>query len=128
LQDIVFLDYTELISFLAPEAASTIERHSVIQYQIFVEDHYEQHFVASVIGMPNIKADGRTESEAVSRAEAALHTQLAKVEIITVKIDIHLSSTPYINAGILQNDPTFNDWMERLAEIRRQANEEDDHK
>jgi hypothetical protein len=67
-------------------------------------------------------------SEAVSRAEAALHTQLAKVEIITVEIDIHLSSTPYIHAGILQNDPTFNDWMERLAEIRRQANEEDDHK
>jgi predicted RNase H-like HicB family nuclease len=67
-----------------------------MQYQIFVEDHSERHFVASVIGMPHIKADGSTESEAVSRAEAALHIQLAKVKIITVEIDIHLSSTPLV--------------------------------
>jgi hypothetical protein len=76
--------------------------------------------------MPNIEADGSTESEAVSKAEAALRSQLAKGEIVTVEIYTHLASHPYIYAGILQNDPTFDDWMERLAEIRRQANEVDD--
>jgi hypothetical protein len=99
-----------------------------MQYQIFVEDQFEQHFVASVIGMPNIEADGSTESEAVSKAEAALRKQLAKGKIVTVEVDTHLSSNSYIHAGILQNDSTFDDWMERLAEIRREANEVDDHK
>jgi hypothetical protein len=97
-----------------------------MQYQIFVEDQSEQHFVASVIGMPNIEVDGSTESEAVSKSEAALRTQLAKGKIVTVEVDTHLSSHPYIHAGILQNDPTFDDWMERLTEIRKQANEVDD--
>jgi hypothetical protein len=97
-----------------------------MQYQIFVEDQSEKYFVASVIGMPNIEADGSTESEAVSKAESALRKQLAKGKIITVEVDTHLSSNPYIHAGILQSDPTFDDWMERLAEIRRQANEVDD--
>jgi predicted RNase H-like HicB family nuclease len=98
-----------------------------MQYQIFVEDQSDQHFIASIIGMPKIEADGSTESEAVSKAQAALRTQLAKEEIVTVEVDTHLSINPYIHAGILQNDPTFDDWMERLTEIRRQANEVDDH-
>jgi hypothetical protein len=98
-----------------------------MQYQIFVEDQSAQHFVASVIGMPNIGADGSTESEAISKAEDALRKQLAKGKIVTVEVDTHLSSNPYIHAGILQNDPTFDDWMERLTEIRREANEVDDH-
>jgi hypothetical protein len=44
-----------------------------------------------------------------------------------VEIDTHLSSNTYIHAGILQNDPTFDDWMERLTEIRKQANEVNNH-
>lgn len=98
-----------------------------MQYQIFVEDQSDQHFVASVIGMPNIEANGNTELEAVSKAEAALRIQLAKGKIVTVEVDTPLSSNPFIHAGIFQNDPTFDNWMERLAEIRRQANEVDDH-
>lgn len=98
-----------------------------MQYQLFVEDQSDRHFVASVIGMPNIEADGSTESEALSKAEAALRTQLAKGKIVTVEVDAHPSINPFIHAGILQNDPTFDDWMERLTEIRKQANEVDDH-
>jgi predicted RNase H-like HicB family nuclease len=99
-----------------------------MQYQIFVEDQSDQHFVASVIGMPNIEANGNTELEAVSKAEAALRIQLAKGKIVTVEVDTPLSPNSFIHAGIFQNDPTFDDWMERLAEIRRQANEVDDYK
>jgi hypothetical protein len=99
-----------------------------MQYQIFVEDQSEQHFVASIIGRSNIETDVSTESEAVLKAEAALRKQLTKGGIVTVEVDTHLSSNPFIHAGILQNDPTFDDWMERLIEIRRHANEVDDHK
>lgn len=98
-----------------------------MQYQIFVEDQSNQHFVASVIGMPNIEVDGNTESEAVSKAENALRTQLAKGKIVTIEVDTHLSPNPFIHAGILQDDPTFDDWMEKLEKIRKQANEVSDN-
>jgi hypothetical protein len=29
-------------------------------------------------------------------------------------------------AGILENDPTFDDWMEKLANIRQVANQSED--
>jgi hypothetical protein len=98
-----------------------------MQYQIFVEDQSNQHFVASVIGMPNIEADGNTESEAISKAENALRIQLAKGKIVIVEVDTCLSANPFVHAGILQDDPTFDDWMERLGEIRKRANEANDN-
>jgi hypothetical protein len=36
------------------------------------------------------------------------------------------STTPMQHAGILETDPTFDDWMDKLAEIRRSANEIND--
>jgi hypothetical protein len=38
------------------------------------------------------------------------------------------STTPMQHAGILETDPTFDDWMDKLAEIRRSANEINDDK
>jgi hypothetical protein len=35
-------------------------------------------------------------------------------------------TTPMQHAGILDADPTFDDWMDKLADIRRSANEIND--
>ena len=35
-------------------------------------------------------------------------------------------TTTMQHAGILETDPTFDDWMDKLAEIRRSANEIND--
>jgi hypothetical protein len=107
-----------------------------MQYQIFIESKGEttpktRHFVASVIGMPAISADGDTEVEAISNVKAALNSQLSKGKVVTIDLDdaryIDLTSAPPTqHAGILMADPTFDDWMEKLADIRRSANEIDD--
>jgi predicted RNase H-like HicB family nuclease len=102
----------------------------VMQYQIFVESRSARHFVASVIGMPTVSVDGYTEVEAISNIKAALNSQLSKGKLVTIDLDeppkIDLTSTiPMQHAGILE-DPTFDDWMDKLAEIRRSANEIND--
>jgi hypothetical protein len=102
-----------------------------MQYQIFVESRSAGHFVASVIGMPTVSVDGYTEVEAISNVKAALNSQLSKGKVVTIDLDqppeIDLkSTTPMQHAGILETDPTFNDWMDKLAEIRRSANAVDD--
>jgi predicted RNase H-like HicB family nuclease len=103
----------------------------VMQYQIFVKSRSARHFVASVIGMPTVSVDGDTELEAISNVKAALNSQLSKGKIVTIDLDeppkIDLTSTtPMQHAGILETDPTFDDWMDKLAEIRRSANEIND--
>jgi hypothetical protein len=60
--------------------------------------------------------------------KAAVNSQLSKGKVVTIDLEepqeIDLTSTtPTQHAGILETDPTFDDWMDKLAEIRRSANE-----
>jgi predicted RNase H-like HicB family nuclease len=102
-----------------------------MQYQIFVESRSARHFVASVIGMPTVWVDGDTEIEAISKVKAALNSQLAKGKVVTIDLDepLEIDSKSFVSmkhAGILETDPTFDDWVEKLADIRRSANAIDD--
>jgi hypothetical protein len=106
-----------------------------MQYQIFVESQSQQHFVASVMGMPTIAVDGNTEVEAIANAKAALKSQLARGKIVTIYVPQRYANdldelnsiepkpiTTLQHVGILQTDPTDDDWVEKLADIRRLAN------
>lgn len=110
-----------------------------MQYQIFVESRSSEgettptarHFVASVIGMPTVSVDGDTEVEAIANVKAALNLQLSKGKVVTIDLDesqeIGIEPRPAMKyAGILEEDPTFDDWTEKLAAIRRSANQIDD--
>ena len=101
-----------------------------MQYQVFVKNQSDQHFIASVIGMPTIAVDGQTEAEAISNVKIALESQLATGKVVTIEIDqieIKPEAAPAMKyAGVFENDPTFDDWMEKLSEIRRIANEVED--
>jgi predicted RNase H-like HicB family nuclease len=97
-----------------------------MQYQVFVQSSSEQHYVASVVGMPDVTAEGQTEAEAISRAKAALESKFAIGKIVTIDVQSKSldHSMPY--AGIFANDPTFEDWMQKLAAIRQEANQVED--
>jgi hypothetical protein len=110
-----------------------------MQYQIFVESRSDRdeatsvakHFIASVIGIPTVSVDGSTEMEAITNVKAALSSHLSKGKIVTIDLDKPdeidgRSSVSMPHAGILQADLTFDDWMDKLAAIRRSANEIDD--
>jgi predicted RNase H-like HicB family nuclease len=110
---------------------------SPMQYQIFVQNPAESHFTASVLGMPACVAEGHTEAEAVAKAEGLLDEQLATGKIVTVDKPAGTSTngkSPSDPArrkgdfsslpghGIFKDDPTFDDFVERMAEWRAQYN------
>jgi hypothetical protein len=75
----------------------------------------------------------RSLPEVIANVKAALNSQLSKGKVVTIDLDRPQESdltatTPMEHAGILAIDPTFDDWMDKLAEIRRSANEIDDVK
>jgi hypothetical protein len=60
--------------------------------------------------------------------KAALNSQSSKGKVVTIDLEEpqeidRTSITPMQHAGILDADPTFDDWMDKLAEIRQSANE-----
>jgi hypothetical protein len=63
--------------------------------------------------------------------KAALNSQLSKGKVVTIDLDEpqeidRTSTTSMQHAGILDTDPTFDDWMDKLAQIRSSANEIND--
>jgi predicted RNase H-like HicB family nuclease len=101
-----------------------------MQYQIFVQGQSQQSFVASVVGMANLTTEGKTEEEAIAKAKSALEAQLARGKFVNVEINSKIQSSlslPQMKyAGIFANDSSFDDFMEKLARIRKNSNLEVD--
>ena len=97
-----------------------------MNYQVFVKSSLDRGFTASVLEMPSIAANGNTEAEAIANAKTELESQLAMGKIVTISIEPKTKSMPMRYAGILENDPTFDDLMEKLVNIRQVANECED--
>lgn len=105
-----------------------------MQYQVFVKSRSDRGFTASVLEIPSIAANGNTEGEAIANAKTELESQLSIGKIVKISLAEPLAtslepktnSTPMQYAGILENDPTFDDLMEKLVNIRQVANECED--
>jgi predicted RNase H-like HicB family nuclease len=97
-----------------------------MQYQVFVKSRSDRGFTASVLEIPSIAANGNTEGEAIANAKTELESQLSTGKIVKISIEPKTNSTPMQYAGILENDPTFDDLMEKLVNIRQVANECED--
>jgi predicted RNase H-like HicB family nuclease len=100
-----------------------------MQYQVFVQNQItKQSFLASVVGIPNLTVEGKTEEEAIIKIKAALETQLAMGKFVTIEVESPVSpeaTTPTMKyAGIFADDPSFDDFMEKLDRIRQEANQE----
>lgn len=99
-----------------------------MQYQVFVQNPTERTFMASVVGLPNLTANGITEQEAIERLKSILDAQFKHGKLVTIDIDVPSDrfpepSDPWIaNMGIFQDDPTFDDF---LVEVNAYRNEID---
>lgn len=97
-----------------------------MQYQIFVQNQSERKFLASVVGMSNLTAEGMTEEEAISNVKSVLESQLSAGKFVNIDVNVERLHPKTIlqmrYAGIFADDPTFDDFMERLALIRQESN------
>jgi predicted RNase H-like HicB family nuclease len=99
-----------------------------MQYQVFVQNPTDRTFMASVVGLPNLTANGITEKEAIDRLKNILDAQFKNGKLVTIDIDVPSERSPepidpwIANMGIFQDDPTFDDF---LAEVNTYRNEID---
>jgi predicted RNase H-like HicB family nuclease len=94
-----------------------------MQYQIFVQSQSQQHFVASVMGMPNLTVESTTEEEAIAKVKAALEEQLATGWF--VEIEVNPKATPRGNASLAEKPfyktATDEEWEEAIADFVNSA-------
>jgi predicted RNase H-like HicB family nuclease len=99
-------------------------------YQVLLQNPSAHRYVASVMGLTGVMAEAETEEEAIIKIKTVLTSQLETAKFITIEVGASTSSEqnrPEMKyAGILANDPTFEDWMQKMAAIRQQTNEMND--
>jgi hypothetical protein len=97
-----------------------------MQYQVLVQHQPDQSFLAAVLGVPDCSGEGQTEEEAIAKAKAALEARLAQGKVVTIEVDLrngHVDNPLLKHFGRLKDDPTFDDFMEKIAEYRREVDE-----
>jgi predicted RNase H-like HicB family nuclease len=57
-----------------------------MQFHIFIQNPADNHFTATVIGMPDWVATGTTEAEALTKVESLLDEKLASGKIVTIEV------------------------------------------
>ena len=95
-----------------------------MQYQVFIQNPADRLFTASVVGLPNVKSNGTTEEEAIVILKGLLTDQFKSGKFVTIDVDDspdNHSVAPF-PAGAFETDPTFDDWIVKMAEIRSAAN------
>jgi predicted RNase H-like HicB family nuclease len=96
----------------------------MMQYQVFVQNPADRTFLASVVGLPNLTANGITEKEAITKLKGILDAQFKNGKMVTINVDLPNEeliqiSDPWIdNIGIFQDDPTFDEFLSEVNAYR----------
>jgi predicted RNase H-like HicB family nuclease len=98
-----------------------------MRYQVLLQNPSAHRYVASVMGLTGVMAEAETEEEAIIKIKTVLTSQLETAKFITIEVGASTSSEQNRSemkyAGLLANDSTFEDWMQKMAAIRQQTNE-----
>jgi predicted RNase H-like HicB family nuclease len=96
-----------------------------MQYQVFVQNHSDAKFTASVLGIPGCTTEGTTREDAIAKAKQVLQERLANGELVTIDLDSPANGQdidPWIkHIGAFANDPTFDDFLAEVAAYRQQV-------
>jgi predicted RNase H-like HicB family nuclease len=104
-----------------------------MQYQVFVENPADRIFLASIVGLPNLTANGITEEEAIDRLKGILDDRFKHGKLVTIDLDRPNEESPdrndpwLSNMGIFQDDPTFDDFLSEINIYRHKIDETEVH-
>jgi hypothetical protein len=76
---------------------------------------------------PDSVVYGATEQEALDRVRALIWDLLSRTQFVQVEVDVpeqQVDNPWFVKAGMFAHDPTWDDFLQALADYRRQLDEE----
>jgi hypothetical protein len=90
---------------------------------VLIENKPEGKVTASLIGWPDMTAQGSTEAEAVSLLRRSFTAHLREAKVIPLELDVE---RPWLQtAGMFKDDPFADELDAAIAEYRRQRDADD---
>ena len=88
---------------------------------ILLEPGAENSFAATVMGLPECQAQGKTREEAIANVQQMLASRLANAELMSFELPIVQRPLPM--AGIFKDDPQWDDFQAAIADHRRELDQ-----
>ena len=90
---------------------------------VLIENKPEGKYTASLIGWPDVKAQGGTEDEALSHLRRSLSAHLTHAKIVPLELT---AEQPWLQtAGMFKDDPFVDEFQEVIAAYRRERDAHD---
>lgn len=92
-----------------------------MKYPVLIKEDRPNHYTATVLAMPDCKAEGASEGEALDRVKQAIDRQLRDGKVVHVEVSSPSDSeNPWAQfAGFWKDDPDFDELMTEIEAYRR---------
>ena len=88
---------------------------------VLIESKPDGKYTASLIGWPDIRAQGETESEALNHLRQSFTAQLRQARIVPLDVDLNVADNPWLQLGeAFKDNPLLDEVTQSIAEYRRQ--------
>ncbi len=100
-------------------------------YNVLVEENGGDTFQATVLGLPDCRAEAATREQALAKLREALARRLAKAEIVEMEVELPQQALKKEHswkrfAGMFENDPLFDEVLEDIEAQRREDDSDGD--
>lgn len=96
-----------------------------LTYDVLIENEKDGSVSATVLGLPDCKAQGATREEALTRLRQLLTARLEKAEIVSLEIEPPKAEHPWMKfAGMFKDDPQFDEMLAYIEADRRELDAE----
>ena len=90
-------------------------------YEVLVTKK-QDHFAATVLGLPNCTVEAPTRAEAIRRARAAAATFISAGEIVEIEVEPPVPTRSLHEfVGMWADDETFDEFLEAMSAYREEA-------
>lgn len=94
------------------------------EYDVLIERDSDDKVIATVLSMPECKAYGVTEEEALNNLRSDIKTRFANAKIVSLKIEPS-EENPWMKlAGKYKDDPQFEAMLQYIEADRRELDAE----
>ncbi|MCI0485750.1 MAG: hypothetical protein L0229_04030 [Blastocatellia bacterium] len=96
-------------------------------FDVILLKQADNGYIARPVLWPDSAVEGTTEQEALDRVRDLIRDLLGRTQLVQVEVDVPESQTdnPWLaRAGWFANDPTWDDFLQAMADYRRQLDDE----
>ncbi|MEZ4861022.1 MAG: hypothetical protein R3C14_06945 [Caldilineaceae bacterium] len=97
-------------------------------FDVILRKHPNNGYSARPVLWPDITVHGATQQEVLHRVQQLIRELLEQTQVVQVDVEAAeaVEQNPWLaKAGMFQDDPTWDDFLEKMADYRRQLDVED---